>query len=776
MTQRERRNCAVLPALIVLLVFLCFSPALRAGFVAWDDDLTFTDNPHYRGLSLTHLRWMVTTTHLGQYRPLTWLTYGIDYTLWGMNPAGYHLGNLLLHAANGVLAYLVIAMLLRLTADRPDANPLGVAAAAAAGALFFALHPLRVEAVAWATERQEVLCGFFFLLAVLAYLRMHEGPRDKGQGPQSKVQGPKSTVRGPRSTVQGSRSTVPGPGSRVQGPRSPVQSPSARWYLLSLACFALSLLSKPAGLMLPVVLLILDVYPLRRVPGGAGGFGRATRALLLEKVPYAMLSLAAVAAAVLAKQPQAMVPLAEHGFIARAVQSAYGLCFYLWKTLAPFALSPLYLLHRPLNPFEPRFILSALIAAAITGAVVVYRRRWPWALAAWAAYVVLAAPVLGLAQNGVQLAADRYTYVPCLPWAVLAAAGVLHLWRAADTHRLGRPAAAALVTLILLGLGVQTFRQTGVWHDTMTLWTHVLSIEPDNYVALNNRGPERAARGDADGALADYDLAVRLNPAHVEAYTNRGAARHAKGDLDGALADFNQALRLNPRDTNAYVNRGDVRHAQGDLDGALADYAAALRINPEHYKAYNNRGLVRQAQGDRAGALADFASALRCNPDYATAYNNRGNVLQATGDLDGALADFTRAIRLNPQDANTYFNRGNARKARGDLAGAIADYSEAIRLNPQYAGAYNNRGSARKMQGDLAGALADYSEALRLNPQHANAYNNRAIVRQAQGDLDAAVADYAQALQVAPPNAPYRGAFERNLAAARQALAAAQRR
>ena len=583
--------------------------------------------------------------------------------------------------------------------------------------------------MAWATERQEVLCGFFFLLAVLAYLRMHDVPRY-------------------------------------------ARAAWRTWYVVSLVCFALSLLAKPAGLMLPVVLLVLDIYPLRRVAARDDGPG--VRALLLEKLPYLALSLAAVAAAVMAKQPQAMVTLAEHGLIARAAQSAYGLCFYLWKTLVPVGLSPLYLLHRPLDPTELRFVLSAVAATAITGALVVYRRRWPWALAAWASYVVLVAPVLGFTQNGVQIAADRYTYVPCLPWAALAAGAVLQLWRAADGGRLGRPATAATAIAIVVafvGLGAQTFRQTGVWHDTMTLWTHVLAIEPDNYVALNNRGPERQARGDADGAIADYDLALRLNPGHGEAYTNRGAARQAKGDLAGALADFDLALRLNPRDANAYVNRGDVRHARGDLDGALADYAAALRINPQHFKAYSNRGVVRQAKGDLDGALADFASALRANPDYANAYNNRGNARQARGDLDAALADFSTAIRLNPQDPNAYFNRGNARKARGDLPGAIADYTEAIRLNPQYAAAYNNRGSARKSQGDLTGALADYTEALRLNPQHANAYNNRAIVRQAQGDLAGAIADYTQALQVAPPNAPYRGSFERNLAAARQAVA-----
>lgn len=609
------------PLVIALLVLLCFSPVLHNDFVNWDDDLTFTDNPHYRGLSLTHLAWMFTTTHVGQYRPLTWVTYGIDYTLWGMNSTGYHLSDVLLHAANAVLVYLLVhAFLTRVLSDRPQPHALAVAAAV--GALFFALHPLRVEAVAWATERQEPLCGFFFLLTLLTYLRMYDEKQAGG-----------GTGR--------------------------------KWYLLSISCFALSLLSKPAASTLPIVLLVLDVYPLGRlnvaqdVPSGRS---RARVALVVEKIPYAVLSLAAVVAAFIAKQPEAMIPFAEHGLSARAAQSAYGLCFYLWKTVAPFQLSPLYLLQRPLHPSQPKFILSVLLATAATAAALLYRRRFPWALTAWACYVFLVAPVLGFVQNGPQIAADRYTYIPCLPWAVLLAVAVAWLERSRQRRgrgRLVRPMLLAVVAAALGVLGLLTYAQTQVWRDSLTLWTHALAVEPDNYVAYTARGKARQALQDVDGALGDLDTALRLNPVYAEALVSRGNALQEKGALDAAIADFTNALRRRPRDARTYVNRGNARRMKGDLDGALADYNAGLHIDPELAAGYYRRGNIHRAKGEWDAALADYSQALRLDPTDAYAYNNRAVVREAQGDVSGAFADYRAALRLVP--ASGPFQRNVAR-------------------------------------------------------------------------------------------------------------------
>ena len=575
------------PAGLALVVIACFLPTLRNDFVLWDDDLNFTDNPSYRGLSWHHLRWMFTTIHAGHYQPLSWVTLGLDYSLWGMNPTGYHLTNLLLHAVNAVLFYRIVLALLRRAAVSWPARVLP--GAAAVGTLFFAVHPLRVESVAWASERRDVLAGLFYLATVLAYLRM----------------------------------TAEEPSGRAR-----------RWYLVSLACFVFSLLSKAWGITLPVVLLALDVFPLRRAPR------------LLEKVPYAALALGAAALAFVAQQHQpAMRTLAQHGVLERAAQAAYGLCFYLWKTVVPRHLSAAYLLETRLDPMALRYLGSFVAVAAITAFLLYTWRRRPWGIVAWVCYAAIVSPVLGFVQTGPQIAADRYTYLACLPWAVLAAAAV---GRAALRH--GRlvwvPSAAAL-----LGLGVLTVAQTGVWKDSRTLWDHTLRLDPANYLAYTNRGVARHAAGDLDGAFADYDAALRFNAGYAEAFNDRGIVRYARGDVDGAIADYSTAIGLRPEYADAYENRGIARQAKADLEGAVADYTAALSLRPTYARAYYSRANVRMARGDTEGAFGDYTAALDLDPRFAEAYNNRAGARRARGDLDGAIADYTRALELVRRDS-----------------------------------------------------------------------------------------------------------------------------
>jgi hypothetical protein len=509
------------PLVIVAAVLAGFLPALHGGFVAWDDDLNFTENPNYRGLAPAQLGWMLTTFHGGHYQPLTWVTLALDHAVWGMDPTGYHLTSVLLHAVNAVLVYrLVIALLAR------TSLPVG-GFPAAAGALFFAIHPLRVESVAWASERRDVLSGLFWLLALLAYLRMQEGSR-------------------------------------------------TRWYLVSLGCFALSLLSKAWGITLPLVLVALDAYPLGRFAPG-----RARLPVFREKVPYAILAVAGAALAAAAVRPIAATrTLAEHGVLARAAQAAYGLWFYLGKTVAPVRLSPLYLLELRLDPTAPRYVAALVGTVVATAVLALGRRRWPWATTAAACYTVVVSPVLGFVQTGPQIAADRYTYLACLPWAVLLAAGVARLGRGGPALRAAGWGASAVGLVVL---GVLTYRQTGVWRDSRTLWEHALQLDPRSWVAYTNRGVTRDGAGDHDGALADWSAAIAIHPGYALAWYDRGSARRARGDLDGALADLNVAIALNPRDARTWNNRGWAREMKGDVRGAAADYAEALRVAPPDF-------------------------------------------------------------------------------------------------------------------------------------------------------------------------------------------------
>src|SRR5213594_4084847 len=293
LTQRWRHW--LVPSLIALITCAAFLPTLQNRFVNWDDYENFLDNPHYRGLGWTHLRWMW-TTHQGHYIPLTWMTLGLDYLLWGMNPFGYHLTSLLLHTANAAVFFFVVRRILTLALPSPSERGHALAVSAGFAALVFAIHPLRVESVAWVTERRDVLSGLFYLLAILVYLRACErGARGRG------------------------------------------------WYWLSVAVFGCALLSKSMVVNLPVVLLILDVYPLRRLGGFVGWWSDPARRIYVEKIPFVLLAAAASAIAVMAQSSvHAAASLAQLSLPGRLVVSAYGLGFYLWKMVVPVNLSPLY--------------------------------------------------------------------------------------------------------------------------------------------------------------------------------------------------------------------------------------------------------------------------------------------------------------------------------------------------------------------------------------------------------------------------------------------------
>src|SRR5438093_4164284 len=371
----------LVPVVIALITCAAFLPTLQNQFVSWDDDKNFLENPHYRGLGWTHLRWMW-TTHLGHYIPLTWMTLGLDYLLWGMHPLGYHLTNLLLHAANAVVFFFVVRRLLTLALPSPSEHGYALAVSSGVAALVFAIHPLRVESVAWVTERRDVLSGLFYLVAILLYLRACErGARGRG------------------------------------------------WYWLSVAVFGCALLSKSMVVNLPVVLLILDVYPLRRLGGAVGWWSEPARRVYVEKIPFVLLAAAASAIALMAQlSKSAMIPVAHLSALGRLAVSAYGLSFYLWKMVVPLNLSPLYMRPPTVDPEAPPFILSYGLVLAITAIVLALRRRIPGLPAAWVAYIVVLLPVLGIFQSGPQIAADRYTYLAGLGWAILAGAGLLSCW------------------------------------------------------------------------------------------------------------------------------------------------------------------------------------------------------------------------------------------------------------------------------------------------------------------------------------------------------------
>jgi tetratricopeptide (TPR) repeat protein len=578
---------------LVGAVFASYLPTFRNGFVDWDDTGMFVENFHYRGLAWENIKWMFTTNHYAHYHPITWLTLGLDYVLWGMNPVGYHFQSLAWHAANAVLLFVLLRMLFAPSSG--DTKVINLRISCAVGALFFAIHPLRVESVAWATERRDVVSGFFYLLTLIAYVRANQSPRRR-----------------------------------------------MRWIFVAFISFVLSFFSKAWAITLPIVLLLLDVYPLRRI--SVGDRKPRLKPALVEKIPFLFVALV-LALIALKGQSQWGIKAENFGIFKRLANAAYGLVFYPWKTFVPVGLSPIYPLDPDFNPLEGKYVVSFFIGLGITAAAWVFRMRWPWVLTAWISYAVIVSPVLGLAQSGEQIAADRYTYLACLPFAAVVGLAMLWLLQRHERQRLFIIAGA---TGIVITMGSLTFAQTKIWHDDLALWSKALDVDPDNFVARNGRGKLYLDRGEPQFALADFDAAIRLNPRRVAPYTNRGMIHHMEGRFQMAMADYNKSIELDPQ-YQTFNNRAALRETQGDLAGAIDDYTNALRLKDTFVTAYFNRARLRQRLGDLDGAGEDFDLALRFKPDYLDAYFHRGRLRRERGD-ERAANDFAAALQLAAPD------------------------------------------------------------------------------------------------------------------------------
>ena len=629
---------SIAPALVGLATLLVFLPALGNQFVNWDDEVNLVSNPQFRGLGWDQLRWMFSNSLGGHYIPVTWLSFALDYVLWGMRPAGYHATSVVLHTANAILFYFLARRLLHAAVQ---ADGRSVILGAAVAALLFSLHPLRVESVAWATERRDVLMGFFTLLCVLAYLRAVE--------------------RG-------------GAGALHRG-----------WQWTAVGLFGLALLSKSVVVGLPVVLILLDVYPLRRSRGrsqaGPGTSGERTLLrLAIEKTPFVALA-AAVAAVTLTVGAghRLMTSLEALGVLQRLAISAYALTFYLWKTVAPWPLSPLYTLFHPVLPWSLSYVIPAAFVVLVTLAAILGYRRWPAGLIAWATYIVLLAPVVGVLHNGAQIAADRYTYLSCAPWAILGGAGVAWCRHAALRRKLSPPmwtvvmGAAALVIVIFAGL---TIRQVAVWRDSVSLWTHAASVEPASDIPIFYLGWALTDAGRFDEARAHFERALRRVPDRLpdlkaQLDLHLGIVEQRAGHPVAAERYFREALVQDPTHAVALIRLGTVLLEQGRGTEAEAAWRRAVDAEARwnRYQLWELGQAIEQVPMARASARGQLALTL-------------GALLQREAELGYAEDQYRLATALLPDNANAWNNLGVAYALRGSMKPALDAFLRALQLKP----------------------------------------------------------------------------------------------
>lgn len=671
--------------LVVLSATLtAFFPSLHGQFVNWDDDFNLLDNPHYRGLSWPQIKWMFTTFYLGPYQPLSWLSLALDYRLWGMDPFGYHLSSLLLHAANAGLFYLLAIRLLELGA--PTEKKTGLYISAGFAAMVFALHPLRVESVAWVTERRDVLSGMFYLPALLFYLKAHAQPPKRGL-----------------------------------------------FLFYSGSLFALALLSKAIVMSLPVVLLILDCYPLRRLPANPRRwFQPECRAVWLEKIPFFLLASAAAILGFIGQSRAGVIhTLSDYTVVARISHTCFSLAFYLLKTLVPLNLIHLYEAPKPVVLWVRPYWPCAAAVLAVTGAVVAARRRWPAGLAVWAYYIVALLPVIGIVKFGQQITADRYSYLACLGWALLA--GSILLWALRAGNTAGRGFALVVAAVLCLKLGALTRRQVLYWHDSQSLWKHFLSVVPGHLFAHNNLGTALADLGRHQEAAAQYQAALAINPGDLFAHYNMGNSLFKLGRALEAIEHFRKAAEINPGYVQARLNLAYVLGAQGRLDEAVEAYEAALQIDGSRPETHTALGDLLRQQGHAARALDHYRQALRLNPRNTDALNGLGIALAQGGKFNEAVETFRAALALNPGLVQVHHNLGTTLADQGRFDEAVEQYRLALALNPDYEETHFNVGNILARSGRYEDAAGHYREVLRLRPGHAGAEQNlRAVLGRAR--------------------------------------------
>jgi len=674
------------PLLVALATVVAFLPVLLNDFVNWDDYEILLKNPHYRTLGWEGLRWMFTTFYWGHYQPLTWVTFYLDYVAWGMEPWGYHLTNLLLHAANSVLFYFIAVRLLSLGLPNV-ASPRDVTLPVAAGfaSLVFAVHPLRVESVAWATERRDVLSGLFLFWTLLCYLRA--------------------------SAASSAGRTRIG------------------WLSATMLVFTLSLLSKASGIVLPFVFLVLDAYPLRRLGGQVGWIGREARRVWWEKVPFFLLAIVFGIVALFAqREAEALKPLEAYPISHRLAQGFFGIAFYAWKTVMPLGLSPLYQIPLEFNPWDWPFLLSGVIVLAVSMILLVASRRWPAGLAIWIYYLVVLSPVLGTAQSGVQFVADRYSYLSCLGWAILAGAGLyyaLRVWVGGRMNLGTFAVTAGLAVVTVVGLAVMTWKQVQVWHDPERLWRRVLSVDPKSSVAHNNLGNALLREGKVDEAIPYYRHAVELDPTYAAAHHNLAYALASNGKLEEAIQRYRQALHLGLPHAEAYHNLGNALFKEGKVDEAIQYYRQALEIKPAFVDAHDSLGLVLASQGKFPEAVKHLRRSVELMPGRAEAYLHLGTALARTGDIEEAIVHLQRAVEIQPDFPEAHLRLGVVMAAQGRLDKAVDQFRLALRIKPEFAEAHESLGRALAELGKRDEAIGHYQEALRIMRSRSEARSGR---------------------------------------------------
>jgi tetratricopeptide (TPR) repeat protein len=591
----EKRSL-VLSLLLALTVVVLYNPVAHFQFVNFDDDRYVTDNPHVsRGLSWGTVSWALTSTEESNWHPLTWLSHALDCQLFHLNPAGHHYVNLLFHTANVLLLFLLLQ------------KATGYTWRSFMVAALFGVHPLNVESVAWIAERKNVLCAFFFLLTLASYGWY-------------------------------------------------VRSPNAKRYLLVTFLFVLGLMSKPMVITLPFVLLLLDYWPLgrlrsRQVPGleggprppgvGSGSSSLPLWRLMVEKIPLLLLSVGSALITMKAQREGGALRL-EYSVGERLGNALVSYAAYLGKGIYPIHLAALY--PHPGHLISGWLIFFSTVLLIALTAVTVKFKRFPYLLVGWLWFLGTMIPVIGLIQVGAQAMADRYVYIPFVGLFVMA------IWGGADWAA-GRQIPQKMVAVVALStlaiLSTITHFQELRWHDSVTLWSYVISVTGPNFVAQDNLACALVVQQKYEDAVRHFHYAVQINPQDPLSQLNIGVDEAQHGNVKDAIARFQFALMTVDRRlrVTAYSNLASAYRRSHDYKRARDSYESALRLRPDDAFSLIGLGIVMQKSGDLVRAIDLYSGAIHVQPTDV-GYLLLAQSLEKAGRADDARVALQQAQHL----------------------------------------------------------------------------------------------------------------------------------
>lgn len=619
-------------ALLVISILAIYHPVCNFNFINFDDPEYVQDNPHVQGgLTKKNILWAFSNTEMGHWIPLTSLSFMLDREIYGPDPGGYHWTNVMLHTVNSLLLFLLLSRITGL--------PLRSGFAAA----IFALHPLHVESVAWITERKDVLSVFFGLLSLSFYAHYAER----------------------RSFVR---------------------------YLAVLVFFLLGLMAKSMLVTMPIIMLLLDYWPLGRFTRERKKHGLAP--LIIEKIPFFILSAGASLMAVYAAHSVHALSSVEAISIGdRLANSVVAYSLYMGKIFWPVKLAFFY----PHSGNWPFWIVagSVLLLLSITLTAICLIKRAPYIFVGWSWFVCTLLPVIGLIQVGSQEMADRYMYLPMIGFSmplVWASCEIL----AGTPYRRAVPGLAGC--MICAAMILLSAVQVTYWKNSLTLMRHAIRVTDKNYIAYHNLGLELMGMNRFDEAIVNFNKAIEYYPFFTAAYLNRAEILNRQGKYEEAIALIKKTLYMGPASAKTYYRLGAMYYLHGQMDNAGMAFRNALRYESKNAAAHNYLGLVYLKQCKLKPAETEFLNALDCDPGHAGAHNNLAMLYLYMGRLDNAISHFRDAISIEPSYANAHYYLSAALRRKGDQSGADSHYWTAVRINPSY-----GKISARNLAPDIGG-------------------------------------------------------------------------